>query len=158
VTEVELPEISTAKKKLFVVFSRFGFALKEHGFVAGRSGEDAKPDWDRFSEESVLKGFVEEIRQDTEVRELLDNPPMKQIVVCHNDGSKSCDWKAPTNRPDELMAQLLLAVRRVRNNFFHGGKHGEDARDERLCRAALRILSECLKRHDGVRNLFEGKY
>lgn len=81
---------------------------------------------------------------------------MKQVVV---DGRLA--WG--TVGPDESLSeaeQLLLYVRRVRNNLFHGGKFSaelfEDTeRQEQLLRNSLVILSACLSLSPDVRGFFD---
>ena len=56
--------------------------------------------------------------------------------------------------------QVLLMVRVVRNNLFHGGKHlpdgeKETGRNETIVRDSLIILEQCSKLHDEVRGRYE---
>jgi hypothetical protein len=61
-------------------------------------------------------------------------------------------------KPIKSLLTFFLAVNQVRDNLFHGGKHGEDPRDDVLCRAARVVLELCLERHHEVRKAFEYKY
>jgi len=75
------------------------------------------------------------------------NPPMKQIV----DDNNNLSWKGdPISKNQYDFKELLVLVRRVRNNLFHGGKFPngdvEDSeRDERLIKFGMIILEECLR-------------
>lgn len=54
--------------------------------------------------------------------------------------------------------KALLAVRTVRNNLFHGGKHtphSPPGRDENLVKASIAILQWCLSVHVEVRDDYE---
>lgn len=158
--DLNLPVASDAKKELFVIFARFEFALKECGFLSGTCGKDAKANWDVFAGDTALSDLLTAVSGDLDVKELIEKPPKKQIIVCGHNGEKSWDWKTDSGPADTSPSnsKLLLAVRRVRNNLFHGAKQGEDPRDEQLCRAAKKMLLTCLEKHSGLRDMFEGKY
>lgn len=142
--------------EFFVVFSKFEFALKNSTFLKGDE-KNADPDWDRFaiSIRDVFSPYsTPELNQACEY--LLLNPPMKQVVI---EGAIA--WS--TVGPDESVSEaerLLLYVRRVRNNLFHGGKFSADPfenteRQERLFISSLVILAECLRLSPKVRDFFE---
>lgn len=138
---------------MFAAYSRFEFALKEYGFLRANKDGIAHADWKDFSEQIDPEGIVERAAKDADVREMIANPPRVQIVR-----DKHLDWEERIPAPITKLDELLWAVKSVRNNLFHGGKRGDDPRDNSLCRASLIVLSLCLERHDGVRNIFEGKY
>ena len=52
VDEVVIPEASGAAVRLFACMSRFEFALKEAGYIAGQQGKPAKPDWTGFGQKA----------------------------------------------------------------------------------------------------------
>ena len=58
------------------------------------------------------------------------------------------------------LSTLLIFVRRVRNNLFHGGKHGNivvdrnTARTERLLKESLIILDACLGLNSDVNDKY----
>jgi len=68
-----------------------------------------------------------------------------------------------TTEPDLSLGEterLLLLVRRVRNNLFHGGKFSNEAfedidRQERLLKGSLLVLKECLRVSPQVNNAFD---
>jgi hypothetical protein len=69
------------------------------------------------------------------------------------------DWEdapAPAGADTE---KLLVYVRRVRNNLFHGGKFSETwpdpERSGKLIRASLLVIEACLKLSDRVRAAYE---
>ena len=63
-------------------------------------------------------------------------------------------------KPVENCQELFGALRRVRNNLFHGGKSGDvdHDRNDELIENSVHILIEALKCHADVRLRFEGKY
>ena len=131
--------------RFFLVFSRFEYALKRAGFTSG-STEVVHPAWECFSSRyrSVFNPS-----QTPDLRSACDyfiaNPPRKQIL-----DSGSLGWSEPQFRIDEpFLTWLLLMVRSVRNNLFHGGKFPiapiqEPARNPELLRHALTIICACL--------------
>jgi hypothetical protein len=147
------PKLSDVRLNLFAIFSRFEFSLKEEGFLLGAEGADASPNWDKFANLAELTDIVSALSKDTDVAFLIGRPPKTQIVT-----NKSLGWRAKIASPITRALDLLLAVRTVRNNLFHGGKSGENPDDEQYCRAATVVLMECLRRCDSVRYIFEGKY
>lgn len=80
-------------------------------------------------------------------------PPKRQIAVETGDGF-SPDWKA-TAAPTTTKA-LLEAAKCVRNNLFHGGKHGtpDGVRDPVLIAEALEVLGEILSKDEDLEWLF----
>jgi len=110
--------------RFFAAFSRFEYALKA---VNGA----ADPNWVAFAK-AVEEQFAALRMQDEQLREAVDallvKPPRKQT------SSQEWDTPAPQGAPASAL-NLLLLVRRVRNNLFHGGKaqRGVDGeRDNRL--------------------------
>lgn len=126
--------------EFFLVLSRLEFALKVTGFASG-SETDVKPNWEGFAKE-IRESFNKE--ESPQVEEAcnyyLDIPPQKQVL---HDGALSWSSALPSNTTD--IEKLLILVRRVRNNLFHGGKynsqgHEETARNELLLRYGIIIL------------------
>jgi len=131
--------------QFFVFFSRFEYALKRcPHYLEPR----AAPNWDRFSSDhdaafrrDPSPGLVAAIAYFREF------PPRKQA---HMDGQLI--WTEPKGcaQSDLLLVWLLLAVRTVRNNLFHGGKFpgfpvSDASRDRALLSNAIIILDACLK-------------
>ena len=109
--------------EFLVVFARFEFALKKCGFLQSKmDGDDAKPNWDTFATDPAVKATFETTGTPevvSAVNELLAEPPTKQIV-------KAGKWEWGDSEGSRVSsrnaASVLLLVRRVRNNLFHGGK------------------------------------
>ena len=126
----QVPAISI---DFFVTFSRFDFALKRGGFLAGEIGRKASADWDRFAT-CLGSPFLEAIKQDPAIAIFFEEPP-RRLLVKSIDVAEFCD------EPEIVNTQMLFgAVRQVRNNLFHGEKGYIGQRDEKLMRAALSVL------------------
>ena len=132
------------------VFCRFEYALKRTSFLKKGQGGGAEPNWDRFSAvlDKEMKSMETESNEFHEaVGYFFNHPPKKQIV--NEEGH--LEWKDEIIPEDQRnFGKLLMLVRRVRNNLFHGGKvRGEyiygSERDEELIKSGLVILMGCLR-------------
>ena len=134
--------------KFFLTFSRFEYALKSAGFLTGNP-KQARADWDRFAG-SIRTCF--DLNKNHDLRNACDpfivNPPWKQVVI----GSQ-LHWNASvavSNISDiEGIEHILLMIRRVRNNLFHGAQYNSDViegveRKGKLIESAIAVLEECL--------------
>jgi hypothetical protein len=139
--------------ELFKTFSRFEYALKASGFNNG-DGE-AQANWRNFALSIELEL---QNPQTPELREAIDfmlkHSPKKQVI---RNGLLAWDAAPPnTNSTADL---ILLYVRRVRNNLFHGGKFNghwfAPERSEKLLRHSLVILNACLDGSPQVRSAFK---
>lgn len=138
------------------VFARMEYALKTGGFAVGNESK-VDPNWDLFAN-TVNDDFL--AIADAEVAAardyLLQHPPKKQVLK--NGQLTFADQVIDAKqRPTQ---QVLLTVRTIRNNLFHGGKHmpdgeREQGRNERLVRSALCVLMVCSVLHPGVQMSFE---
>lgn len=125
--------------EFLATFSRFEFALKKAGYV---HGDDTKvvPDWDSFSRDvarfdaatlAPVLGSCGYLRQ---------HPPKKQVLQ-----NGVVQWVHRKRGSGSAIGDVLLSVRTVRNNVFHGGKFPdgpvvEPLRDEALIRDCLAAL------------------
>lgn len=140
-------ELDQLAATMFRVFARFEYALKAADFFFEDRYGNAKPDWKKFAKvDEVIRLF--ENPQDQELAEAIkymnEHPPKKQVI---ENGVLAWSEDPPnTNLESE---QILLYVRWVRNNLFHGGKFsvsGWDApeRTSMLLKHSLSILHACL--------------
>ena len=135
--------------EMFYTFARFEYALKATGFI--KNTDDAKPDWTKFAN-SISPLF--DNHDDPDVKSAVEfifaDPPNKQVV---RDGR--LEWRNADSGTVNCCDSLLIFVRRIRNNLFHGGKftgqHLENGdwsklneRDEELVRHSICILKACL--------------
>ena len=140
----------------FVFFSRMEYALKRTRRYL-KNSLNAEPNWDKFGSD-----YDERFRQALSTRTALAakyfeaSPPRKQIQV-----QGRMDWSEPQPRKENerQLTWLLLAIRTVRNNLFHGGKFPlmpivEPSRDRDLLMHSLTILNAVLDFDDDVRSSF----
>jgi hypothetical protein len=140
--------------QMFSVFARFEYSLKASGFHNGNGS--AKANWRKFAE-AVADHFDnpqdEALKQ--AIRYILDYPPKKQMVVIGR-----LDWAPIVPNTDLRSDLVLLYVRCVRNNLFHGGKFNghwfAPERSEKLLRHSLTILRSCLEASDDLKQAYDG--
>lgn len=151
--EAELDQLSI---EMFKTFARFEYALKAAGFHKGDGKAD--PDWQAFAL-SIDSALVNP--QTPELKAAIDyitqQPPMKQVI---KDGLLEWDSSIPTNAKSQGDL-ILLYVRRVRNNLFHGGKFNghwfAPQRSKELLQNSLTILQVCLNESPQVKNAFDSR-
>ena len=133
----------------FLLLSRLEYALKISSYIVNDRGS-AKPDWEGFITSVSPKMKVD--TNDNDIRAFLDFPPRKQLF---EDGIIS--WSNPDKITDNDSARMLQACLTIRNNLFHGGKHGEGnaGRNIILIKAATKILRVAIETFPDVRERFE---
>jgi hypothetical protein len=141
--------------QFFVFFSRFEYALKRSKYL--KPGEDANPNWDRFSSDHNA-AFQKQVSPAlaAAVDYFKKSPPRKQRQT-----GGQLNWSEPLtyDAKEPLLVWLLRAVRAVRNNLFHGGKFpgfpiSDPSRDKYLISSAIVILDACLSLDPSVRRQF----
>ena len=148
---IELPQSSAAAARLFATFSRFEFALKECGYVRADRYGGAQLDWNRFAAIEGLAALMQRLHDEGSVAELLKHPPRQQRAA-------GTHWEWADAPPITDAKAFLEAIKRVRNNLFHGGKAGADPRDDQLCKDAVACLVALLDLNPDVRLAFVGQY
>jgi len=141
----------------FIVFSRFEYALKRSGYLR-RDTDDALPDWHAFGAKDENKRRFNsdtsaELKQAVEY--LVTHPPEKQIRTSRD----SFKYERKPLGGQRGLHETVLAIKRIRNNLFHGGKfpdgHVEDpARDTNLLHNSLAVLDHIIELDDRVKNAF----
>jgi hypothetical protein len=138
----------------FENFARAEYALKRAGYAETHSGSVTAA-WDSFAD------FLQPRFDATTDRALkvaadyfFAQPPLKQIL---NNGTLG--WAQPERTVQQTLRQLLVFVRRVRNNLFHGGKfpgviHDDPVRNKELLRHGLVVLLSVLALHPDVLDHF----
>lgn len=131
----------------FMIFSKFEYALKKAGYMSGNN--IVTVDWDRFARD-YSSNFS--ICDDRAMKFLLEKPPKKQSIK--ND---ELIWKDSELKDKAEADRLLIFVRRVRNNLFHGGKHNDSdiKRNIDLIRSCIDIIEECVKWDKDVKRHFD---
>ena len=124
----------------FYRYSRFEFALKESGYLKySDPGVRAEPDWRNFTRKRCG-----EYRASDEARELIYAAPKRQVVAT----GERLEWKdVDLSRCPGDLGKVVRLVQTVRNNLFHGGKHGADgwddpARTARLLKLGIVVLDQ----------------
>ena len=138
------------------VFARFEFALKAGGF-AERDATGVSPKWDGFARTIDGKfNPANSVELNEAVDYLLNRPPRKEVLI-----NNQIDWRDAAPDANLTRAErVLLMVRRVRNNLFHGGKflapEGEgDDRDKLLVQHSLAVLKACIPINAQVRAAYD---
>jgi hypothetical protein len=152
----DCPELDALAFRLFREFSRFEYALKAGGYLVRDDG-NAEPDWDRFARD-IHPAFDRALGGNRLLRaavaELMRRPPKKQVVRAGR-----LVWEDVPAGGVVATQAVLIHVRRVRNNLFHGGKFStrwfDARRSERLIRWSLRVLRACLDLSPAVRAAYE---
>lgn len=135
------PALDELGVDLFYKFARIEYALKAAGFHSGE-GTTAQPNWDAFALKHGDAMLGDPAIADT-IKFMTAYPPKSQII--EQGHLKWCDVRPNGNAAIEL----LLCVRRVRNNMFHGGKFNDHwldpQRSQTLIEHTLRVLDACLR-------------
>lgn len=142
--------------QFMAAFSRMEYALKSTNYANGNENK-VDPAWDRFANEIDYAFRKIEDQEIVSARTyLLKSPPRKQAL----DGKKLVFVTQAIDNNQSQTQQLLLMVRIVRNNLFHGGKYLpegelEAGRNHLLVRHSLNILRACSKLIPVVRSSYE---
>lgn len=107
----------------FYWFSRFEFALKENFFLKRNGiGENAEPGWDEF-----VKRYAEEFQQTAETNKLIELNPKRQKV----GEFSNLQWREVSLEDcNSELCRVVRLLKTIRNNLFHGGKHGAEGWDD----------------------------
>jgi hypothetical protein len=133
-------ELETLAFDFFYWFSRFEFALKENAFLASHAvGARASPGWDEF-----VKAWGAVFQLTAAAQELRTLSPKRQVVAANN----ALQWVDENfNGCNTELAKVVRLLKNVRNNLFHGGKHGvkdwdDPPRTTALLRSGKKVLDE----------------
>jgi hypothetical protein len=139
--------------QFFKVMMRLEYALKANGY-AEMNNNRLEICWDRFANESLGMPFFNTIRDSGKANTLIDNPPSHQ--------KKEPSGGLAFRQAEQVVSiqGLLGALRRVRNNLFHGGKSGDvdHGRNDALIAESIYVTTELLLVNDDLRTAFEGRY
>ena len=109
--------------QFFYSYSRFEFALKENRYLkSSRPGATAMPGWFEFAEKQ--HGMYQ---ASDEAKELIKASPKRQVVAAGN----RLEWTTVDLKGcSSDLEKVIRLVQTVRNNLFHGGKHGAEGWDD----------------------------
>ena len=140
--------------ELFHVFSRTEYSLKAAGFNNGDGAAEAN--WRDFAldvENLIANPNTQQLKEAIDF--IFSAPPKKQVIR-----NGLIEWEETEPTTNSQADKLLIYVRRVRNNLFHGGKFNghwfEPERSEALLRSSLVILSSCVESVHDVRSAYHG--
>lgn len=111
-------DLEIASFEYFYWFSRFEFALKENKYLKSMEpGAKAEPSWEAF------KGrYRANYIPSNEATRLIELHPKRQFVNAHHE----LDWKpVGLGHCNNDLCKIVTLLNTVRNNLFHGGKHGD---------------------------------
>lgn len=150
---ITVDKLDTLSFDFFKFFSRIEYSLKAASFHTGEG--NANPDWTTFAQDIDSKFQAIQDKKLNEAKQyILSNPPKKQVI---EQGNIAWSDAAPT--PGNGTDLLLLYVRRVRNNLFHGGKFNGNwfapERSEELLNSSIIVLEYALESNDKVKEAFE---
>lgn len=141
---------------LFRVFAQFEYCLKVTGYCVASSGDAANPDWTRFARElppltgSADPGVAEAISY------VLGNPPKKQVYA-----NNVLQWRVVAPQAENENDLILLYVRRVRNNLFHGGKFNgrffDPERSTELLKHSITVLMAAIIMSPAMLEAYENR-
>jgi len=144
----------------FFIFSRFEYGLKRAGYL--KNTKLAEPDWKKFSEDNTVKKKFDILKEKSQelkkaIEYLRSKPPKKQIQDNHKLG-----WdKTPLSKED--FEGCIDAVKRVRNNLFHGGKFPDPgsvkdpSRNPDLIKHSITVLKYFLDSSPKVKEQYFGE-
>jgi hypothetical protein len=141
ITVFDVGTIPVVAVEFFALFSRLEFALLASGYAGGEVGDNAWVAWDSFGRD-IHSSFFPDMRGDNSVAVLFEEPARK-LVKTESGGCEFTNSPVPTDA-----VELLLQVRRIRNNLFHGSKVNFVERDGLLVRAAVKVLRHLLEALD----------
>lgn len=112
-----------ASFEFFYWFSRFEFALKENKLLKNVvDGTYAEAGW-----VTLVEKYEESYIATEETILLIKLHPQRQIV-CETQGLR---WKpVGTGHCKTELCKVVAMLLTVRNNLFHGGKHGNSSKEE----------------------------
>lgn len=107
-----------------------------------RPGEKAEPNWETFKTKHQSSYFPS-----ADARRLLDLHPKRQFVTEYGE----LEWKpVGFDHCSNDLCKVVTALLTVRNNLFHGGKHGDvdvddKARNLELLACGKAVLDQLAK-------------
>lgn len=116
--------------EFFFRFSRFESALKERGYLRWTTaGDKASPSWQKFAADHRAT-----YEPNASAAQLINAKPMIQVIG--NNGDLHF-VEEPITDNVSVLDRVIAHAHTVRNNLFHGGKHGGDSWDDP---ARMRVL------------------
>jgi len=135
--------------EFFRKFARLEYALKRAGFLENHQNT-VKVDWNTFAD-SIRPQFERALQSNESLKvavEFIESEPPRKLVLSPNSHGSPVCWRTTPASQGERLRDLLVYIRRIRNNLFHGEKPhivmgGTDHRNNRdsdLLRSGLVVL------------------
>lgn len=130
-------DLEKASFEYFYWFSRFEFMLKENRFLKETEpGSKAEPSWEKF-----VKHFHKKYSPSPEAMRLIELHPKRQFVSNGNE----LEWKrVGFDHCKNALCKTTTMLLTVRNNLFHGGKHGDVEMDDKSRNMELLQISKTI--------------
>ncbi|WP_430448577.1 hypothetical protein [Rhodophyticola sp.] len=141
------PEIPSLAFEFFYWFSRFEFALKECNYLRSKTpGHKAEANWQEFIDRWEDTYIPSKMAQ-----ALIAANPLRQVV---DSSGSDLEFVPLIFSPDVSdFKRVVRLAQAVRNNLFHGGKHGSEywddpARVRELLPLVVTVLDEIAQATD----------
>ena len=141
--------------RFFYKFSRFEYSLKANNFCKADGNKcKASADWIKFRET-----YENEYALSDAATGLLQSPPKLQVYI--NTKLEFVDERH--DHDDSDLRKVIRSIQRIRNNLFHGGKHGSAdegsrSRNKYLLTAGCTILDELSRINSDIEYDYPGRY
>jgi len=150
--------------EFFRKFARLEYALKRAGFLEDHQ-DRVRVDWNGFAD-SIRPQFERVLQSDESLKasvEFIESEPPRKLVRSSGPHESPVCWRvAPASQGDRLR-DLLVYIRRIRNNLFHGEKPriivggiDRDNRDGDLLRNGLVVLEALITLDSRIQEFVEG--
>lgn len=144
-------DIKEKERLLIDFFSKFTeleFTLKRNGFLRPNT-DKVIVDWNRFAD--IIEPQFENTLQDEKLKEAVEYieeyPPRKLVRKSKSNKSPIC-WSEVPAKECTRLKNILIYIRRIRNNLFHGEKPqilvGGTTRDSDLLEYGSIILKKLI--------------
>ena len=148
------PKMGEIANEFASSFSLFEYALKASGCCSSRRmyGRDiVRVDWSEFLRRHASTAqLLDQLRKAPVASYIVTNPPRYRTL--NELGEFGWDEPGEIN----TISALCDAVKRARNNLFHGDKANWDAsRDDKLLRASIKVIDCLLELAPDVKQHFE---
>ena len=150
--------------EFFYKFARLEYALKRAGFLINHPDNTVEVNWNDFADK-VKQQFEDDLTHNENLKtsvEFIENAPPRKLIRSPNSNNSPICWKVTPASQGGRLKNLLVYVRRIRNNLFHGeksntllGGHTRDNRDGDLLRNSIVILDELVKLDSYIQQLAE---
>lgn len=143
--------------EFMATFSRMEYALKSTGTYMLGDNKKVQADWDKFA--NHIDSRFNQLNTPELIasqKYLWSKPPKKQVIK-----NNKLDFDDLTiDKSQKTTQQLLIFVRTVRNNLFHGGKfldsgEAEQGRNKQLVASSLTIIKACIALDTNVKQSYE---